>query len=292
MTKTWTRRIDRFLGRWNLTLLTLPLWILGMLVVLLWAAPFLWMVSTSLKPVKEVMSIQVDWIPQHFILDNYVTVLASPVARWTLNSVIVSVVATSLAVLFGSLAGYALGMLNFPGRDVFFTVILASIMIPGEMTIVPMYIGFLRLHLVDNYPSLILPSIASVLCVYIFRQFFMNFPAELEDAARIDGANRLTFFMRIAIPLARGPLIASTILVFSQNWNAFLWPLLVIFSEEMKTMPVGVAEYTPVIGSYTQIQGFGPAMAAATLLSLPSLLLFFALQRYFMEGIARAGIKG
>lgn len=286
------RRINHYLGRWNLSLSTLPVWLLGMVVVVLWAAPFLWMISTSLKPVKEVMSIQIDWIPKHVILDNYVKVLQSPIARWTLNSVIVSTIATFLAVLFGAMAGYALGMLNFPGKEIMFGVILASLMIPGEMTIVPLYIGFLHIHLVNDYPSLILPTIASVLCVYIFRQFFLNFPAELEDAARIDGANRLTFFGRIALPLARGPLIAATILVFSQNWNAFLWPLLVIFTEDMKTMPVGVAEYTPVIGSYTQIQGFGPAMAAVTLLSLPSLILFFALQRYFIEGISRTGIKG
>jgi multiple sugar transport system permease protein len=286
------RRINKYLSRWNLSIGAIPIWLLGMFVVVLWAAPFLWMVSTSFKPVKEVMSTQIDWIPRHVILSNYITVLASPLARWTLNSVIVSVTSTVLSVLFGAMAGYALGMLNFPGKGIMFAVILASLMIPGEMTIVPLYIGFLRTHLVNDYPSLILPSIASVLCVYIFRQFFLNFPSELEDAARMDGANRFTFFWRIAIPLARGPLIASTILIFSQNWNSFLWPLLVTFTEDMKTMPVGVAEYTPVIGSYTQVQGFGPAMAAVTLLSLPSLLVFFILQRYFIEGISRSGIKG
>lgn len=292
MDSTTIRKIEQYLKRWNLSLRSLPVWILGMFVVVLWAAPFLWMISTSFKPVKEVMSIDINWIPRHIILDNYITVLSSPILRWTLNSVIVSVTATFLAVSFGAMAGYALGMLHFPGKELMFGVILASLMIPGEMTIVPLYIGFLKLHMVDNYPSLILPSIANVLCVYIFRQYFLNFPVELEDAARMDGANRLTFFASIALPLARGPIIAATILVFSQNWNAFLWPLLVIFSENMKTMPVGVAEYTPVIGSYTQIQGFGPAMAAVTLLSLPSLLLFFALQRYFIEGISRSGIKG
>jgi multiple sugar transport system permease protein len=286
------RRINKYLGRWNLSIGAIPIWLLGMFVVLLWAAPFLWMVSTSFKPVKEVMSTQIDWIPRHVILGNYITVLASPLARWTLNSVIVSVTSTFLSVLFGAMAGYALGMLNFPGKGIMFAVILASLMIPGEMTIVPLYIGFLKTHLVNDYPSLILPTIASVLCVYIFRQFFLNFPSELEDAARMDGADRFTFFWRIAIPLARAPLIASTILIFSQNWNSFLWPLLVTFTEDMKTMPVGVAEYTPVIGSYTQVQGFGPAMAAVTLLSLPSLLVFFVLHRYFIEGISRSGIKG
>ena len=190
------------------------------------------------------------------------------------------------------MAGFALGLLNFPGKGVIFMMILGSIMIPANMMVVPLYIGFLKLHVINNYPALILPSIVSVLAVYIFRQFFLTFPEELVDAATLDGANRFTIFTQIALPLAKAPLIAASILIFSANWNAFLWPLLVTFSENMKTMPVGVAEYAPVVGTHTQIEGFGPAMAAVTLLSIPSLLVFFSLQRYFMEGISRTGIKG
>lgn len=287
-----SHRVDKYLGRWNLKISTLPIWLIGMIVAVIWIAPFVWMISTSLKPVQEIMSSNIDWIPRHLILDNYTKVLESPIARWTLNSVIVSLSATAIAVIFGSMAGYALAMLNFPGKGIIFMVILGSIMIPANMMVVPLYIGFLKLHIVNSYPALILPSIASVLTVYIFRQFFLTFPEELVDAAIIDGAGQFTIFTKVALPLAKAPLIAAAILLFSQNWNSFLWPLLVIFDENMKTMPVGVAEYAPVIGAHTQIEGFGPGMAAVTLLSIPSLLVFFALQRYFMEGISRTGIKG
>jgi ABC-type glycerol-3-phosphate transport system permease component len=165
-------------------------------------------------------------------------------------------------------------------------------MVPTEMTIVPLFIGVLKLGMIDTYVALIMPGIASVLSVYIFRQFFMGLPKDLEDAARIDGAGRFGIFWRVALPLARAPTIAATILLFTLNWNAFLWPLLVAFDESMKTMPVGIAAFTPVVGSHTQLEGFGPAMAAITLLSLPSLMLFFLLQRYFIEGIATTGLKG
>jgi ABC-type glycerol-3-phosphate transport system permease component len=128
--------------------------------------------------------------------------------------------------------------------------------------------------------------------VYIFRQFFLGLPPELEDAAAMDGASRFGVFWRIALPLARSPIIAASILLFTLNWNSFLWPLLIIFEDRMKTMPVGIAAFTPVVGTHTQLEGFGIAMAAVTLLSLPSLLLFLLLQRFFIEGISRTGIKG
>ncbi len=128
--------------------------------------------------------------------------------------------------------------------------------------------------------------------MYIFRQFFLSFPKEIEDAAAIDGASRLGTFFRVALPLARAPAIAATILLFTANWNAYLWPLLIVFTEEMKTLPVGVAQFAPGTGSTTQISGFGPAMAAVTLLSIPSLGIFLLLQRYFIEGVTRSGIKG
>jgi len=286
------RRINQFLRQWNLKIGTVPVWLLGLAVVVVWFAPFVWMVSTSFKPLSEILSSDINWIPVHPILTNYQIVLQSPIARWTLNSVIVAVVSTAIAVTFASMAGFALGVLNFPGKNVIFFMILASIMIPANMMVVPLFVAFLRLHIINSYPALILPSVVSVISVYIFRQYFMTFPEELIDAATVDGANKITIFFRIALPLAKAPFIAATILLFSGNWNAFFWPLLVTFNENMKTMPVGVAEYASVIGAHTQLQGFGPGMAAVTLLSIPSLLVFFSLQRYFMEGISRTGIKG
>lgn len=275
-----------------MTWVDVPLWLIGMLVAVMWAAPFVWMISTSLKPFKDVMTRHIEWLPQTVVLDNYIKVFEQPVARWMVNSLIVALIATSVAVLLGALAGYGLARLHFPGRGVLFGLLLASLMIPGEMSIVPLYIAFLKIKLTDSYPAIILPFVANVFSVYIFRQFFLTLPKELEEAAAIDGASRFGIFWRVAFPLARSPTIAATILLFTANWNAFLWPLLIVFDEEMKTMPVGMAQFAPVIGAHTQIVGFGPAMAGVTLLSLPSLLIFILLQRYFIEGVSRTGIKG
>lgn len=292
MFQEWLSTINRPLRRYNLTLLKIPGWLLGLLVAALWAAPFVWMVSTSFKPAKEVMTRKIEWFPRTVVLSNYIRVFQYPVGTWALNSLIVAITATIAGVILGAMCGYALARLNFPGKSLVFYTLIASLMIPTEMTIVPLYIGALKTGLINTYAGLILPTIAPVLSVYIFRQFFLGLPEELEDAAKIDGAGRFVMFWWIAFPLAKAPLIAASILLFTWNWNAFLWPLLVSFTENMKTMPVGIASFTPVIGSHTQIEGFGPAMAAITLLSLPSLLIFFVLQRYFIEGITTTGLKG
>jgi len=272
--------------------LDVPVWLLGMLVAAAWAAPFVWMVSTSLKPAGQVMTRTIEWLPRRVVLDNYATVLRYPVATWALNSVVVAAVATALGVLFGAMAGYALARLRFPGRRVLFGLLLASMMIPGEITVVPMLIAFIRIGWASTYQALILPLVANVLSVYIFRQFFLQFPAELEDAAIVDGASRMTVFWRIAFPLARSSTIAATVILFTLNWNSFLWPLLVTFDEEMKTLPVGIAAFAPSVGTHTQLEGYGAAMAAITILSVPSLLLFLLLQRYFIEGVKGAGLTG
>ncbi len=273
--------------------LTVVLWVLGMLVVVAWAAPFVWMVSTSLKLPGDIMTRDIEWLPRRVTSENYAKVFAEqPVLRWLVNSLIVASIATALSLLSGAMAGYAFARLHFPGRGLLFFLVLATLMIPSEMTIVPLFIGFLRAELVNNYAAFILPSVASVFSVYLFRQFFMSLPRELEDAARVDGAGRFRTFFSIALPLAKPAVIAAAILLFTTNWNAFLWPLLVAFTEEMKTLPVGMATFAPGVGGQTQLQSFGPAMAAMTILTIPSLLVFLVLQRYFIEGVISAGIKG
>lgn len=289
---TLATNLTEFLKARRMKPIDLPLWGVGMIVSVIWFAPFLWMVVTSFKPLSEIMTTDIEWVPHTFTWQNYITVFEQPVLRWMFNSFVVSVSATAIAVLLGAMAGYALARLHFPGRGVVFGLLLMSIMIPGEMSIVPLYIAFLKVRLTDSYLAIGLPFIANVFSVYIFRQFFLTLPKELEEAAAIDGATRFGIFFRIALPLARSPAIAATILLFTSNWNAFLWPLLIIFDKEMKTMPVGIAGFAPVVGSQVQLVGFGPAMAGVTLLSLPSLFVFIVLQRYFIEGVSRTGIKG
>lgn len=267
------------------------IWPLGMAVAVLWGLPFVWMVSTSFKYPGDVMTVDIEWLPSRVTLDNYIKVFEYPVLRWGFNSVVQAGVSTFLCVLFGAMAGYALARMRFPGRDVLFYVFLASLMIPTEVSVIPMLLGFVKLGWASTYQALILPSIGNVFSVYIFRQFFLSFPKELEEAARMDGAGPFSLFFRIALPLARAPMIAASVIIFTLNWNNFLWPLLVTFDESMKTLPVGVAAFTPVVGTRTQIEGYSIAMAAVTILSVPSLLLFFFLQRYFIQGISQGGIK-
>lgn len=263
-----------------------------MIAAVIWVAPFVWMVSTSLKPADEVMTLHIQWVPRTFTLESYRKVFEYPVLRWGFNSLLVASLATFFGVFLGAMAGYAFARLKFPGNRALFTLILISLMIPTELSATPLFIAFLKIGLVDNYLALILPSVASVYSVYIFRQFFKGIPNEIEEAAIIDGANHFQIFFRIALPMAKSAVIASIVLLFTANWNLYLWPLLVTFKEEMKTLPIGISQFSSISGSHAQLTSFGPGMAAATLLSIPSLFIFLVLQRYFVQGITNSGIKG
>ena len=266
-------------------------WIAGLLVALAWAAPFIWMVSTSFKYPSDVMTADIEWFPRRWTLDNYRKVFEYPIVRWGFNSLVQALVSTGLCVFFGAMAGYALARMKLPGGRVIFLVFLASLMIPTEVTVVPMLLAFIKIGWASTYQALILPTIANVFSVYIFRQFFLSFPQEIEEAARLDGASPFKTFLLVALPLARAPMIAASVIIFTLNWNNFLWPLLVVFDEEMKTLPVGIAAFAPITGSHTQLESFSVSMAAVTVLSIPSLLLFFFLQKYFIQGISQGGVK-
>ena len=270
------------------------IWAAGMAAAVAWALPLVWMVSTSVKPPGQVLTRTVEWLPRTVTFENYAKVLQKPVAHWLLNSTIVTAGSTAISLTTGAMAGYALARLNFPGRTTFFFLVLAVLMIPTEMTIVPLFIGVLRIGLVNSYLALLVPSLASAFSVYLFRNFFLSMPRELEDAAAIDGASRFRVFWSVALPVARPAVIAAAILLSTNYWNAFLWPLLVIFREDMKTLPVGMAAFTPGtgVGQSTQLGGYAPAMAAMTILTIPSVVVFLFLQRQFIEGATSAGIKG
>lgn len=277
-------------GRVNIP--TLLIWLIGITLAFLWVLPFVWMISTSFKPPSEVLTRHIEWIPRTITMENYIAVFEKPVLRWMWNSFFVTTCVTIFSILFGAAAGYALARMNFPGRNVFFVALLGSLMIPTEMTIIPRFIWFLDWRLADTYPALILPPLAEVFSVYLFRQFFLSLPRELEEAAEIDGASRFRTFLTIALPLARSVVIAAAVLIFTTNWNAFLWPLLITFSERMKTLPIGMAAFAPLSIVDARIESFASGMAAMTILGLPSLIVFLILQRYFMEGVISSGIKG
>ncbi len=271
---------------------TVIVWCLGMLVAILWVVPIYWMFVTSFKPVGEILGTGYYWIPLQPTLANYLGVLAKPIGQWFVNSVVVAVGSTSLQLLTGAMTGYALARLNFPGRSALFFLVLAALMIPPEMSVVPLYIAVLKVHLVNSWLSMILPSIPSTFCVFLFRQFFLGLPRELEDAAAIDGCGRFRTFWTVALPLARPAVVAAGIILFTNSWNNFLWPLLVALKEDAKTLPIGMALFAPGVGTTTQLESYGVAMAAMTILAIPSLIVFIVLQRQFIEGVTSVGIKG
>ena len=293
MAASRTQTINQRLRRYNLRLADVPVWLIGLVIAVLWAMPFVWMVSTSLKFPGDVMTADIEWLPHRLTFGNYVRVFNEyPVLRWLFNSLFVAVVGTGLNILFGAMAGYALARLRFPGRDALFFLFLASLMVPTEVTVVPLLFAIIKIGWWNTYQAIICQPLTYVYSVYIFRQFFLTLPRDLEDAAKMDGANHFLIFWRIALPLARAPLIAATVIVFTLNWNNFLWPLLATSSDEMKTLPVGIAAFAPVIGTRTQLEGFALGMAGITVLSVPSLMLFFFLQRYFIQGLSSGAVRG
>ncbi len=283
--------LRKFLAERNMTYADIPVWLVGTFIALIWSLPFLWMVSTSFKLPEHVLTKDIEWLPRVWTLSNYEKVFDFPILRWGFNSIVQASVSTALCVFFGAMAGYALARMRFPGNGLLFALFVASLMIPVEVTVIPLLLAVIKIGWASTYQALILPTVANVFSVYIFRQFFLTFPKELEEASRMDGASPFKTFLLVALPLARAPAIAATVIIFTLNWNNFLWPLLVTFDESMKTLPVGIAQFAPVIGSHTQLEGFSISMAAVTCLSVPSLVVFFLLQKYFIQGISQGSIK-
>jgi len=268
-------------------------WLLGLAIGLIWIFPFYWMIVTSLKPESYILT-SMSLIPEKFTLEHYVTVFTkAPLLRWIFNSVFVAVAVTLLRLLVSSLAGYALARMHFIGKELVFLLLLASLMIPDEIAIVPQFIWVLKWKLDDSYWALIVPQLAGAFSVFFYRQFFLSFPGDLEDSARIDGCTSFQTFRRIVFPLATSATTACAIIVFSFVWNDYLWPMLVSFRQEWMTLPVGAAIFNPVGFQQTSSQyGYGTAMAVITVAALPTLAFFLGMQRYFIQGITREGLKG
>lgn len=263
-------------------------------VIVLALAPIAWMLTTSLKPESEIISTGIQWIPQTFTLEHFQSILNRyPMAQWTLNSLIVSTAATLLVLLLDSLAGYAFARMQFRGRGILFTIILSMLFVPIQITVVPLFILFSRMGLTDTYWAMILPAGANVTGVFLMRQFFLSVPAELEEAARIDGASNLRIWWSVVLPLARPALTAVAILTFLSTWNSFFWPLIATRTDASRTLPVGIAQFMSLRPGQAQgAQAYGQAMAGAVLAAMPPIVVFYMLQRYFIEGISMTGIKG
>lgn len=254
---------------------------------LIFAFPFLWMISATFKPEVEIGSIGL-W-SSNFSLRSYIAVFQKiPIGKALLNSLFVSGCVMLSVILFGSIVGYALSRLRFFGRDFLLGVILFTMVIPFQITLIPMYILMVRFGWVDTYLSLIVPGMISAFGILLFRQFFMDIPQDLIDAAKIDGCNDFGILFRIIYPLSKPVIITVGIVSFMGSWNDVLWPLIVIRMQKLMTMPQMVTIFA--VGGQADGQ-LGAQLAAATLLAVPIVLVYAFFQRYFIESMATTGLK-
>ena len=261
--------------------------VLGVGLVLV-VTPFVWMILGSFKTEGELRANPPTWWPQAPTLDNYrelFTRLDFP--QFFANSVVVAVTVTLGNLVFCSMLGYAFAKIDFWGRTWLFRLVLATLMIPGMVTLVPLFVLVSNLGMVNTYWGLILPFLAGPFGVFLMRQFMAGIPDELIDAARVDGASELRIFARVVMPLCKPALATLAILTFLGSWNNFLWPLVVSSTEDMYTLPVALALYS-VGQNATQ---YGLLLAGAVVIVVPILIVFFALQRHFVQGLATTGLK-
>ncbi len=258
----------------------------GGLVLLV--GPFLWMLLGSFRPDRELKQVPPAWLPQDPTLDNYRTLFTElDFVTYFVNSTVVAASVTLGNIVFCSMLGYALAKLDFPGKRVIFVLVLGTLMIPGVVTLVPLFVLVSNLGMVNTYPGLIFPFLAGPFGVFLMRQFISSLPDELIHAARVDGAGELRIFRSIILPLCKPALATLGILTFLTSWNNFLWPLVVAQTEERYTLPVALAIYA--IGENKA--DYGLLMAGSVAIIVPVLLVFLALQRHFVQGIAMTGIK-
>ncbi len=250
--------------------------------------PFVWMVGTALKSPQEILAYPPTLWPHELRWENFVTVFEKvPFLRFYVNSIVVTCLITVWQVVTSALAGYAFARLQFPFKRLLFTAYIATLIIPGEVTMLPLFLLVSRLGWIDTYQGLTVPFLASAFAVFFLRQFFLTIPHELEEAARLDGAGRWRILLQIVLPLARPALATITLFIFLSEWDNYLWPLIVTNSEAMRTLPIGLRYFVEESGSQLHLM-----MAGAVMAVLPILLLFFMAQKQFIEGIAMTGSKG
>lgn len=251
--------------------------------------PLYWMVTTALKPPTIVMSLPPEWIPTSVSLNNFREAFAnSPVTRWTINSLIMALSVTAFQLLFATMAGYGFSKKRFPGREILFWLYVSSMMIPGFAMVIPLFTLMTKFGLVNSYVGLIAPGLSAPFGVFLMRQFIQTLPTELIEAATIDGCSEIQVFTKIILPLSKPGLAVLGIFVFIGQWNAFLWPLIVINTSEMMPLTVGFA----LLANRELRVNYGALMAAGTYMALAQFIVFFAFQRYFVQGITVGGIKG
>ncbi|MFC1805470.1 carbohydrate ABC transporter permease [Planctomycetota bacterium] len=248
--------------------------------------PFLWMLLASFKPLAEVE--QLNPLPSVWRPGNYPEVFQEiPFARYYFNSILVAAWVTFLQVLTSAMAAYAFSRLHWRGRDHVFRLYLATLMIPGVVTMIPNYTLMVKLHLLDSYLGLIVPAAFSAFGTFLLRQFMLTIPPSLDEAAQIDGASHWQVFWNVIMPLARPGLITLGIFTFLGNYRSFFWPLILIKSEHLRTLPIGMLYFDTVYGRQTNL-----IMAASVMNIIPLILLFILSQKFIVKGIQLGAVKG
>lgn len=251
--------------------------------------PFFAMLNLSFAYNADFFSNPGQFIHLDLTLENYKRLFADiPIAQYFLNSLIVALAATVGQVVFSALAGYAFARFNFRGRDVIFLVILITMMIPPQVNIIPLFFMMRELHLINTYPALILPAMFGGLGIFMIRQYFLAFPKDLEEAARIDGCNYFQTFWRVVLPLALPVIATLSIFTFVTTWNSFMWPLISTNTEALRTLPVGLAIYK---GSFRELTQWGELLACSAICTIPVVMVFIVGKKYFINDILLGGVK-
>jgi multiple sugar transport system permease protein len=252
------------------------------------AMPYVWMLVTSIKPIGEVQAYPPSFVVKHPTLLPYKDLFGLiPMWRYMWNSIYVAGTVTIANIFFCSLAGYAFAKHRFWGRDKIFLVLLSSLMIPWQVNLISGFILMRKLGWLNSYNALIVPAMAGVFGVFLCRQFIMAIPDDLVDAAKIDGCSEFTIYRLVILPLIKPVLATLAILTFLQQWNNFIWPLIVINSSEMRTLPLALSVLNSQFGTR-----FAMVMAGAVVATTPMLIVFLSFQKYFMKGVAMTGLKG
>ena len=261
-----------------------------LLLATLWLFPLAWILMTAIKPEPEIIRLPVHVVPEEVTLANVAAALTTSrtanIAVAFANSTVVAIVETVLTLAIDSMAAYALARLTFRGRPIIFAVIVASIMVPPQITLVPLYMLFQQAGWLSSYQALVLPGLSRAFGVFLLRQFFLGVPRELEDAAKIDGAGVFTTFRQVSLPLVQPAMASLAIFTFLRSWNEFTWPLIVISKNDMMTLPVALARF---LSAY-RVE-YGVVMSAAAFSAIPLIVVFFIFQRQIVQGIALTGLK-
>jgi multiple sugar transport system permease protein len=266
------------------------LWIGLAILSVVFVVPLRWMFLTSFRTIEDSRRIPISLIPDELTLRAYKLIVAdeqNPVLLWALNSLIAATAHALLVIVVSSMAAYALARMTFPGRDLVFGLIIATLFVPGFIFLMPNYLIMNRLMWLDTLFALVVPGAAGALGVFLLRQSFLAIPRELEESALIDGANTWKILTRIILPISKPALVTLGVLAFLGNWNDFIWPIFVLFSPERLTLPAGLAGLQ---GAYNI--DYPVIMAGATIASVPVLILYIFVQRYVIEGVATSGLKG